>query len=184
MRSAKQAGARLAVVAVLLVGAGCSMQPTTPALFAIGGTYTGTLTYQMTGLPAATSPIAPGITVQMNDPDANGNITGSFVLGQGFTGSGAIAAVYSASVITWQQFGDAGKPLFYIGTLLAASYPACNFGSATFVLGQGNGGGFDGTGHMNLAGTYSGITCASGTPGDSVATTMTATLAAFNPSPS
>jgi hypothetical protein len=184
MRSATKAGALVAGVAVVLASAGCSMQPTTPALFAIGGTYTGSLTYQMTGLAAAASPIAPGITIQLNDPDANGNISGSFTLGQGFTGSGAIAAVYSASVITWQQFGDPGKPLFYIGTLLAASYPACNFANATFVLGQGNGGGFDGTGHMNLAGTYSGITCATSTPGDSVATTMTATLAAFNPSPS
>ena len=78
--------------------------------------------------------------------------------------TGNIVALYSASVINWEQFGDPGKPLFYIGTLLAASYPACNFASATFVLGQGNGGGFDGTGHLNLAGTYSGITCATGTP--------------------
>jgi hypothetical protein len=174
----------LVVVAAAVLGsAGCTTQPTAPALFAIGGTYTGTLTYRMTGLPSASSPVAPGITVQINDPDANGNISGSFTLGKGFSGTGAIAALYSASVINWQRFGDPGKPLFYIGTLLAANYPACNFASAAFVLGQGNGGGFDGTGHLELAGTYSGITCATGTPGDSVATTMTATLAAFNPSP-
>lgn len=183
MCSGRQAGALFAVVAVVLAGPGCSTQPTTPALFAIGGTYTGSLTYRMTGLPSATLPVAPGITVQITDPDANGNISGSFTLGQGFTGTGVIAAVYSASVINWQRFGDPGKPLFYIGTLLAANYPACNFASVTFVLGQGNGGGFDGTGHLELAGTYSGITCATGTPGDSVATTMTATLVAFNPSP-
>jgi hypothetical protein len=183
MRSARQAAAPFAVAAVALWGAGCSTQPTTPALFAIGGTYTGTLTYRMTGLPSVTSPVAPGITVQITDPDVNGNISGSFALGNGFSGTGAIAAVYSASVINWQQFGDTGKPLFYIATLLAASYPACNFTNATVVLGEGNGGGFDGTGHLALGGTYSGIMCASGTPGDSVVTTMTATLAAFNPSP-
>jgi hypothetical protein len=183
MHSVIQAGALFTVAAVALAGAGCSTQQTAPALFAIGGTYTGTLTYRMTGLPSASSPIAPAITIQMSDPDANGNISGSFTLGQGFTGTGAIAAVYSASVINWQQFGDPGKPLFYIGTLLAASYPGCNFASATFVLGEGNGGGFDGMGHLDLGGTYSGITCTTGTPGDSVATMMTANLVAFNPSP-
>jgi hypothetical protein len=171
------------MAAAVLLGTGCSTQQTAPALFAIGGTYTGTLTYQMTGLPDATGSVAPSITVQINDPDANGNITGNFTLGNGFSGSGGVAAVYSASLITWQQFGDAGKPLFYIGTLLAANYPACNFTSATFVLGQGSGGGFDGAGHLDLGGTYSGIVCATGTPGDSVATTMTANLAAFNPAP-
>jgi hypothetical protein len=184
MRSPTQAGVLVAAVAGVLASAGCIMQPTTATLFAIGGTYTGSLTYQMIGLAADSSPIAPGITFHITDPDANGNINGSFTLGQGFTEIGNIVALYSASVINWEQFGDPGKPLFYIGTLLAASYPACNFASSTFVLGQGNGGGFDGTGHLNLAGTYSGITCATGSPGDSVATTMTATLAAFNPSPS
>ena len=183
MSSTRWAGALFAVVALVLAGTGCSTQPTAPALFAIGGTYTGTLTYQMTGLAADSSPIAPGISLHLTDPDANGNITGSFTLEQGFTATGNIAAVYNASVITWQQFGDPNKPLFYIATLLAGSYPACNFAKSTFVLGQGNGGGFDGTGHLNLGGTYSGITCATGTPGDSVATTMTANLAAFNPSP-
>jgi hypothetical protein len=183
MSSARWAGALFAVVALVLGGAGCTTQPTAPALFAIGGTYTGSLTYRMTGLPADSSPVAPGITIQMQDPDAEGNINGSFTLGQGFTATGVIAALYSASVITWQRFGDAEKPLFDIGPLLAARYPACNFANATFVLGEGNGGGFDGTGHLGLGGTYSGIMCATGTPGDSVATTMTATLAAFNPSP-
>jgi hypothetical protein len=183
MRSARQASVLLTVVAAVLGGTGCTTQPTSPALFAIGGTYTGSLTYQMTGLAADSSPIAPAITIHLTDPDENGNINGSFTLGGGFAVTRPIVAVYSAGVINWQQFGDPGKPLFYIETLLAASYPACNFASSAFVLGEGNGGGFDGTGHMNLAGTYSGITCATGTPGDSVATTMTATLAAFNPSP-
>jgi hypothetical protein len=184
MRFARQAGVRFAVVAAVLGGSGCTTQPTTPALFAIGGTYTGSLTYRMTGLPTDSAPIAPAITIHLTDPDANGNINGSLTLGGGFTVTRPIVAVYSASVINWQQFGDPGKPLFYIGTVLAASYPACNFANTTFVLGQGNGGGFDGTGNLNLAGKYSGITCATGTPGDSVATTMTATLAAFNPAPS
>jgi hypothetical protein len=183
MCSRRQTGALFMVAAVMLGGAGCSTQPTAPALFAIGGTYTGTLIYQMTGLPSAPSRVAPDITIQIADPNANGNISGSFTLGNGFSGTGTIAALYNASVINWQEFGDPGKPLFYIGTLLAAKYPACNFGNSTFVLGQGNGGGFDGAGHLNLGGTYSGITCATGTPGDSVATTMTANLAAFNPSP-
>jgi hypothetical protein len=182
MCSVRQSGGLLAF-AVVLSAAGCSTEPTTPSLFAIGGTYTGTLTYRMTGLPSATAPVAPAITLHLTDPDVNGNIVGSFTLGPGFTGTGNIVALYSASVITWQQFGDPGKPLFSIGALLTASYPACNFASATFVLGEGNGGGFDGTGHLDLGGTYSGISCASGSPGDSVATTMTATLAAFNPSP-
>jgi hypothetical protein len=183
MRSARQAGALLVVVAAAVAGSGCTTQPTTPALFAIAGTYTGSLTYQMTGLAADSSPVAPAIAIQLTDPDVNGNINGSFTLGGGVAVTRPIVAVYSASVITWQQFGDPGKPLFYIATLLAASYPACNFANVTFVLGQGNGGGFDGTGHLNLAGMYSGISCATGTPGDSVATTMMATLAAFNPSP-
>jgi hypothetical protein len=182
MRSARQAGVLSVVVTAVLGGSGCTTQPTTPALFAIGGTYTGSLTYQMTGLAADSAQIALAVTIHLTDPDANGNINGSFTLA-GFTVTRPIVALYSASVINWQQFGDPGKPLFYIATLLASSYPACNFANSTFVLGQGNGAGFDGTGHLNLAGSYSGISCATGTPGDSVATTMMATLAAFNPSP-
>ena len=183
MLSASKAGALLALAAVALSGAGCTTGQTGPALFAIGGTYTGTLTYQMKGVAADSVPVTAGISVVMQDPDGEGNIAGTFTLDSGFSGSGRIGAVYDAGVITWQQFGDPEKPLFYIGTLLAATYPTCNFTTATFVLGQGNGGGFDGAGHLALAGTYSGVSCASGSPGDSVATTMTATLAAFNPSP-
>lgn len=183
MLSASKAGAVLALAAVALSGAGCTTGQTGPALFAIGGTYTGTLTYQMKGLAADGVPVMGGISVVMQDPDGAGDIAGTFALDSGFSGSGRIGALYDAGVITWQQFGDPEKPLFYLGTLLAATYPTCNFANATFVLGQGNGGGFDGAGHLALAGTYSGVSCASGSPGDSVATTMMATLAAFNPSP-
>jgi hypothetical protein len=183
MLSASKAGALLSLAAVALSGAACTVGQTSPALFAIGGTYTGTLTYQMKGLAADSVPVTGGISVVMQDPDGLGNIAGTFTLDSGFSGNGRIGAVYNAGVITWQQFGDPGKPLFYIATVLAATYPTCNFANATFVLGQGNGGGFDGTGHLALGGTYSGVSCASGSPGDSVATTMMATLAAFNPSP-
>jgi hypothetical protein len=79
------------------------------------------------------------------------------------------------------QFGDANQPMFYVSQFLTLNYPACNFGGAEFALNPY--GGFDGNGNIFLDGVYTGIACATSTPGDSVATTMNVSLSAFNPFP-
>jgi hypothetical protein len=150
----------------------------------IGGSYNGNITYQMTGDPSLTTPLVPGIAIQMGDPDNNGNFSGAFQFNSGYTGSGDIAGYFSTNngTITWEQFGDSAEPLFYVGQFLSTNYPTCNFSGASFTLNPN--GGFDGNGYLNLAGTYTGIRCATDGAGDSDTTAMNVALTAFNPTPS
>jgi hypothetical protein len=172
----------LVVTAVFLVGCGNS---TGPGFYyvPIGGTYSGTLTYQMTGDAPLTTPLVPGIAIQMNDPDGGGNFGGTFAFNNGYTGAGTIAAQFQPDGVTiaWEQFGDANQPMFYVSQFLTLNYPKCNFGNAAFALDPY--GGFDGNGNIFLDGVYTGISCAINTSGDSVATSMNVSLAAFNPFP-
>jgi hypothetical protein len=149
----------------------------------IGGTYTGTVTYQMTGDPSLTTPLVPGIAIQLGDPDGSGIFSGSFQYNSGYTGTGNILGQFSSDggSIEWAQFGDDSEPLFYVGQFLSINYPNCNFQGSGFVLNQN--GGFDGNGNLTLAGTYTGIRCATDGAGDSDSTNMNVALAAFNPTP-
>ena len=137
----------------------------------------------MTGDPSYTTPLVPGITIQMNDPDGNGNFNGAFQFNSGFTETGGIVGQFGSDggSINWQQFGDQGQPLFYIAAFVAQNYTTCNFQGAAFTLNPN--GGFDGNGNLTLAGTFTGIRCAVDLAGDSDTTAMNASLVAFNPTP-
>jgi hypothetical protein len=151
----------------------------------IGGSYTGTVTYQMLGdqLLANSGTVVPGIAIQMNDPNSNGVFNGTFQFNTGYTGSGDILGQFSSDggSISWDQFGDDSEPLFYVSQFLTYNYPACNFLGSSFNLNQN--GGFDGNGNLILSGTYTGIRCGTGIAGDSDTTTMNVALSAFNPAP-
>ena len=184
MRSVVRVGTVVSVMAAAVLAAACGSG--TGPLFPfpiIGGTYTGSVTYQMTGDPQYTQPLVPGITIQMNDPDNNGNFNGAFQFNSGFTETGNILGQFTSnnSAINWEQFGDAGQPLFYLAAFNLQNYPNCNFQGASFTL-NGNGG-FDGNGNLTLAGTFTGIRCATDGAGDSDTTALSASLAAFNPTP-
>jgi hypothetical protein len=167
-----------AVLAVIALGA-CSSSNGPILVIPIAGTYTGSITYQL----ATQQPVTPGISLTIDDPDNNGNFGGSFAFNTGFTETGNIAAqvVSNGTQINWVQFGDSAQPLFYVGAFFANNYPACNFTTASFLLNQN--GGFDGNGDLDLFGTFSGIHCAIDMLGDSDTTTMTVSLAVFNPTP-
>jgi hypothetical protein len=184
MRSVVRVGTVVSMIAAAVAAAACgsSSGPLFPFPI-IGGTYTGSVTYQMTGDPMYTQPLVPGITIQLNDPDGNGNFNGAFQFNTGFTETGNIVGQFSSdqSTINWEQFGDAGFPLFYLAAFNAQNYPNCNFQGALFSL-NGNGG-FDGNGNLTLAGTFTGIRCATDGAGDSDSTALSASLAAFNPTP-
>jgi hypothetical protein len=183
MRSVVRIGA-LAVAVVL--AAACSDSSSGPSnnFPFIAGTYTGTITYQMTGDPSLTSPVTPGIAIQLNDPDNNGNFSGTFQFNNNFTGSGDVVGQFASdgNTVNWTQFGDAGEPLFFVGQFLTLNYPSCNFVGAGFTLNPN--GGFDFNGDLDLAGTYTGVRCAVGSAGDSDTTNMNVALQAFNPTPS
>jgi hypothetical protein len=173
------------LVTVAAVAGACSDSSSGPRVFfpAIGGSYTGNVTYQMIGDPLLTTPVVPGITIQMSDPDGNGNFSGQFAFNSGFTGTGGVLGQFLSDGVTtnWSQFGDAGQPLFFVGQFLSLNYPDCNFVGSGFTL--DGGGGFDGNGNLTLSGTYSGIACAIDNAGDSVITNMDVSLASFNPFP-
>ena len=168
-----------AVLAAVVLSA-CSSSNGPILIIPIAGTYTGTITYQLTAEPPA---LTPGISLTIDDPDNNGNFGGTFAFNSGFTETGGIAAqvVSNGTQINWVQFGDTAQPLFYVGAFFANNYPECNFSAATFLLNQT--GGFDGNGNLDLFGTYSGIHCVIDMAGDSDTTTMTVSLSVFNPTP-
>jgi hypothetical protein len=173
-----------ALIGAAVVAAACSSSSGPLISYPIiGGSYTGTVTYQMSGDPTLTAPVVPGIAIQMNDPDGNGNFSGTFQFNGGGTGTGDIAGQFSSdgSAVTWEQFGDQGEPLFFVGSFLSATYPTCNFSQSSFSLNPN--GGFDGNGNLDLAGTYTGIRCATDAAGDSDTTSMNVALGAFNPAP-
>jgi hypothetical protein len=188
MRSLVRLGTVGSLVAAAVVAAACSSDNTGPngGFFPIiGGTYTGNITYALTtgGPPVV---VNPPLTIQMSDPDNNGNFSGSFSFNTGFTGTGNVLGQFSqdGSTITWQQFGDANEPLFFVGTFLAANFPNCNFVAnvTTFSLDQG--GGFGNDGSLNLSGTYNNVHCAIGGAGDTDTTaTMNVSLTSLNPAP-
>lgn len=155
---------------------------------AIGGTYSGNITYEMTkvvtgGADSVYGTFEPGIAIQMNDPDGNGNFAGDFQFNSGFTETGSVFGQFSSdgSEILWQQFGDSGKPLFFVGAFLTQVFPACNFHGAVFTLNPN--GGFDNAGDLDLNGTYTGIRCAIDNVGDSDSTQMGVGLVSNNPNP-
>jgi hypothetical protein len=152
--------------------------------FPIGGTYTGTITYQMVGDAPLSTPLVPGIAVTLDDPDNNGNFGGDFFFSNGYTDTGDVAAQFTpdGEEINWEQFGDPGQPLFYIQTFMSANYPICNFDTASMSLNEN--GGFDGNGNLFLTGTYTGIVCLADMSGDSVNTTLNVSLSVYNPYPS
>jgi hypothetical protein len=170
------------MVAVAVVAAACG-NSNGPIIYpAIGGTYTGNITYQMTGDPSYGT-VVPGIAIQMNDPDGNGNFTGAFQFNTGYTETGNVLGQFSSdgSSILWEQFGDSAQPLFYVSAFLAQVYPTCNFTGAAFTLNSN--GGFDVNGNLNLNGSYTGIRCATDDAGDSVSTQMGVSLVSNNPNP-
>lgn len=180
MRSTIRRGTLVAAVVSFV---GCDNSTGPYYYLPIGGTYSGTVTYQMTGDPPLAAPLVPGIAIQMSDPNGNGNFGGPFSFNTGYTGTGTIAAQFLSDGVTiaWNQFGDANQPMFYVSQFLTLNYPECSFGNATFSLDPY--GGFDGNGNIFLDGVYSGIACAVDTAGDSVATNMNVSLSAYNPFP-
>ncbi|HWZ59892.1 MAG TPA: hypothetical protein VNW46_13035 [Gemmatimonadaceae bacterium] len=185
MRSLVRLRAVVTLVTVAVVAAACGSDSSGPRVNfpTIGGSYTGTITYQMSGDPQLTAPLVPGIAISMGDPDGNGNFSGSFAFNSGFTGNGTVVGQFSSdgSSINWLQFGDANEPLFFVSSFLAINYPNCNFQGALFSLDAN--GGFDGSGNLNLDGQYTGIRCAIDNAGDSDVTQMAVALASFNPQP-
>jgi len=189
MRSVVRLGTVGSLVAAAVVAGACgsdnhNMGPN--GFFPIiAGTYTGNITYSLTtgGPPIVAN---PPLTIQMSDPDNNGIFAGSFSFNSGFTGTGNILGQFSqdGTTITWEQFGDAMQPLFFVGTFLTANFPNCNFvgNVTTFTLDQG--GGFGNDGSLNLSGTYNNVHCAIGSSGDSDTTAvMNVSLTSLNPAP-
>jgi hypothetical protein len=175
------------LVAAVVVAAACSDSSSGPRVFypTIGGTYSGNVTYELTGVPSPFG-VNPPISIQMSDPDGNGIFTGSFSFNSGFTGTGNILGQFSTdgSTITWAQFGDSLEPPFFVGTFLATQFPNCVFvgGVTTFTLDQGGGFGTDGS--LNLSGTYNNIHCATDNAGDSALNAaMNVSLTSLNPAP-
>jgi hypothetical protein len=171
----------LVVAAVVATACGDSNGPTI-IYPAIGGTYSGNITYEMTGDPTYGT-VVPGIAIQMNDPDGNGNFSGSFQFNTGFTETGTVLGQFSSdgSSILWEQFGDSGQPLFFVGAFLAQAYATCNFHGAVFNLNSN--GGFDNAGNLDLNGTYTGIRCGIDNVGDSDTTQLGVSLVSNNPNP-
>jgi hypothetical protein len=176
MRSLVCVGSMLAV-AVVAAACGNSNEPIIYP--GIGGTYTGNVTYEVAGFGS----VVPGITIQMNDPDGNGNFAGTFQFNTGYTETGTIYGQFSSdgSTINWEQFGDTNEPLFYVGAFLAQAFPSCAFQGAVFSLNEN--GGFDANGDLDLNGQYAGVRCATGTAGDTDTTTMGVSLVSNNPNP-
>jgi hypothetical protein len=172
---------RVSATLAVAVLAGCS-NSTGPYYYPIGGIYNGTITYEMAGDPALLTPIVPGISVTLNDPDGMGNLAGTFAFNQGYTATGNIAAQFisNGTEINFTQFGDAGQPIFYVGSFLSTSYSRCNLSASTFNLNPN--GGFDGAGNFDMDGVYTGVRCAV-PESDSVTTTLSVSLAVFNPNP-
>jgi hypothetical protein len=189
MRSVVRLGTVGSLVAAAVVAGACGSDNNNmgPNGFfpIIGGTYTGNITYSLTtgGPPIVAN---PPLTIQMSDPDNNGNFAGSFSFNSGFTGTGNVLGQFSqdGSTIDWTQFGDAGQPLFFVSSFLTANFPNCVFvpNQTTFTLDQG--GGFGNDGSLNLSGTYNNVHCATDNAGDSVSNaTMNVSLTSFNPAP-
>ncbi len=165
-----------------VVVAGCSDTNGPGNFYPIGGIYNGTITYQMAGDPALATPIVPGISVTLNNPDGSGNFNGTFAFNTGFAETGNIAGQFidNGSEINFLQFGDSAQPIFYVGSFLATSYSPCNFKGSTFTLNPN--GGFDGAGNFDMDGAYAGVRCAV-PDADSVTTSLNVSLAVFNPNP-
>jgi hypothetical protein len=165
--------------AVVLAACGSSTAPSVQ-YEKINGQYTAVFTYNLVENGLDHSVTIPA-TMTITDADRNGLFTGSFVITNPVVDTGGIAGQFASDgqTITWIEFGDGSQqPPLFLGLLLAAEYPTCNFTGANFVITPGSG--ISGQ-QLTLGGTYSNFKCGT-TPTDSLPGVLNASVQATNTS--